>query len=133
MIDLTGIDSSPSSSGDTTSTNTNTTNANHRQQEIHHVYLVFHQQEPYYGSIFSGDRYCKSPENLNKKCLGVYRTAEAANEAALEYWEYDLGLELPDNDECMDGLVNLFWDELLNGADTFTLSKRVFVERRKLK
>eukprot|EP00594_Rhizosolenia_setigera_P015906 CAMPEP_0178974472 /NCGR_PEP_ID=MMETSP0789-20121207/22495_1 /TAXON_ID=3005 /ORGANISM="Rhizosolenia setigera, Strain CCMP 1694" /LENGTH=119 /DNA_ID=CAMNT_0020662849 /DNA_START=11 /DNA_END=370 /DNA_ORIENTATION=+ len=106
-IDLTASDSEESSS----TSNNNRSRSNQTRDEINYVYLVFYQEETYHGSVHSGDRYTDDPENLNKRCIGVYRSAEDANEAAYDYWKHDCGVETDDDNMADDDdLVNLFWD-----------------------
>uniref|UniRef100_A0A7S3QJK5 Uncharacterized protein n=1 Tax=Chaetoceros debilis TaxID=122233 RepID=A0A7S3QJK5_9STRA len=108
-----------------------------------YVYIVFHQQETWHGSVYSGDgRHYDDPENLNKKCIGVYNNDRDANYAALEHIMETLGL-YPDEDENTpddiddysdDVLADFFWDAMKHdGGDTFTLSERVYVEKQRVK
>eukprot|EP01083_Nonionella_stella_P033766 92399_1 len=108
------------------------------------IYLVFYQEEAWHGSVYSGDgRYYDDPNNLNKECIGVYRDNVTANHAALEY-VHDTFDDDPDeenvcdhdeiDDRSGDGvLANFFWDAVQHGVDSFTLSKRVYVEKHRLK
>eukprot|EP01083_Nonionella_stella_P029355 80828_1 len=104
-----------------------------------YVYIVFHQQEAWHGSVYSGDgRYYDDPENLNKKCVGVYHDDQAANEAALEYWTETLCCPHDDATDDIDDysdvqLADFFWDAVQHGGDTFTLSERVYVEKQRVK
>uniref|UniRef100_A0A7S4SQR6 Uncharacterized protein n=1 Tax=Ditylum brightwellii TaxID=49249 RepID=A0A7S4SQR6_9STRA len=100
------------------------------------VYIVFSQEETVPKSVYSGSYNIESPRNLNKRCIGVYRRVDDANEAALDYWYGDLGfVEDDDGDETEvaydDNLVNLFWDGRSAG-DRNTLSQRVYVEKQDL-
>lgn len=128
-IDLTASDSEEESSSPARTTTSN----NQTRDEINYVYLVFYQEETFHGSVHSGDQYTPDPDNLNKRCIGVYRSAEDANEAASEYWELNCGVETDDDNMADDDdLLNLFWDGMM-GGDVNTLSKRVHVEKQKLK
>ena len=105
------------------------------------VYLVFYQQEPHSGSIFSGCHDHEGAENVNAEFIGAYRTVSAANEAALDYWMNTLGMDKEDGMSDEDGyeynydddhILDLFWDAEISGADVFTLSERVYVEKEKV-
>lgn len=101
------------------------------------VYIVFYQQEPYPGSDFSGDGYHNRPDNINKICVGVYRTLSAANEAAVNYWVNNLGIDEEDGmqedyEYDDDNEMYLFLDGRDSG-DLSTLSEVVYVEKEVLR
>eukprot|EP00548_Thalassiothrix_antarctica_P002257 CAMPEP_0194138398 /NCGR_PEP_ID=MMETSP0152-20130528/8190_1 /TAXON_ID=1049557 /ORGANISM="Thalassiothrix antarctica, Strain L6-D1" /LENGTH=126 /DNA_ID=CAMNT_0038835833 /DNA_START=77 /DNA_END=457 /DNA_ORIENTATION=- len=98
------------------------------------VYIVFFQAETWHGSVFSGNEHHSSPENLNKECIGVYRSIRAANTAARNHWENEGWAGYDDDEDVLDedGLVNILWDGSAAGKDISTLSKRVYVEEHKL-
>ena len=103
------------------------------------VYLVFYQQETHYYSLYNGYPHFDNPDNVNKDCIGVYRTESAAHEAALDYWVNNLGMDEDDGtyhewyNDGHDYTLDFFWDGLENGEYSFTLSERVYVKKEKLK
>jgi hypothetical protein len=91
------------------------------------VWLLYHQKEPYHGSAWSYIYQLRwGPSFIDKVCVGVYDTQQAAYEAAEEYFFNQLGFD--ESDEFEDG--EYFWDALAHNGDVSTLSERVYVEKQ---
>ena len=94
-----------------------------------YVYLVIHRCLPTYEMHFRDDVYSHPIEDVNAECVAVYKTEEAAEEAAKKYFFETLGYK--DNGESEEGGYYMPCHEFKD-CTTGTWDEEVYVEHQEL-